>query len=187
MGCVATPVSRDKTHKTDAHSLRQPSLVLAFAILEVRELVKEQEVQRVQEKENPGMELRRLPCRNRDLIEVVTTVTTVTSHTSLHTLPYPLPALSTFVPQARDRAGEGLLLGKAARVHGTVGRSLRVCALQEDENVAVDPEALQRLAKEPVILKMLWQVYSTVCNTLFASNPCTLLHTTGRGLDFRGL
>ncbi|CAE7377931.1 unnamed protein product [Symbiodinium sp. CCMP2456] len=40
------------------------------------------------------------------------------------------------VGSARDRAGEGLLLGK------------------EDENIAVDPEALQRLAKEPVTLKL---------------------------------
>ena len=182
MGCVATPVSRDKTQKTDVHSLRQPSLVLAFAILEVRELVKEQEVQRVQEKENPGMELRRLPCRNRDLIEVVTTVTTVTSHTTIFAT----------CPEHLFPAGKGSCRGGPPSRQGResarcCGRSLRVCALQEDENVAVDPEALQRLAKEPVILKMLWQVYSTVCNTLFASNPCTLLHTTGRGLDFRGL
>ncbi|CAE7210557.1 unnamed protein product [Symbiodinium pilosum] len=40
------------------------------------------------------------------------------------------------VRSARDRAGQGVLLGK------------------EDENIAVDPEALEQLAKEPVILKM---------------------------------
>ena len=72
-----------------------------------------------------------------------------------------------FKIKARDRAGEGVLLGKAESSvaylsHG--GTQTTLCARQEDENVAVDPEALQRLAKEPVILKMRWHVYGAVCS-----------------------